>query len=188
LFWEVMLIPMYFLIGIWGHGRRIYAALKFVLYTMFGSILMLVAILWLYNISPGTHNLGPTFDLPEIQARLQSGIVTLPPTTELLLFGDRQNQILNRKCWWRLRSIAKSIYFTCVAHNLQTFTYNLAHTVSAHTGVQEAAAVIIENQCLSLASQLVASVRYNQAVLMPPPNALVRSSRASRTFFDIAVD
>ena len=42
-FWEVMLIPMYFLIGIWGHERRIYAAMKFILYTMFGSILMLVA-------------------------------------------------------------------------------------------------------------------------------------------------
>jgi len=86
-FWELTLIPMYFLIGIWGHERRIYAAVKFILYTMFGSILMLVAILWLYNISPGTHNLVPTFDLPEIQARLQSGFVTLPPTTELLLFG-----------------------------------------------------------------------------------------------------
>ena len=44
-----MLIPMYFLIGIWGHERRIYAAVKFILYTMFGSILMLVAILWLYG-------------------------------------------------------------------------------------------------------------------------------------------
>ncbi len=44
LFWEVMLIPMYLLIGIWGHERRIYAAMKFILYTMFGSILMLVAI------------------------------------------------------------------------------------------------------------------------------------------------
>jgi NADH-quinone oxidoreductase subunit M len=86
-FWELTLIPMYFLIGIWGHERRIYAAVKFILYTMFGSILMLVAILWLYNISPGTHNLPPTFDLPEIQARLQSAFVTLPPTTELLLFG-----------------------------------------------------------------------------------------------------
>jgi len=86
-FWELTLIPMYFLIGIWGHERRIYAAVKFILYTMFGSILMLVAILWLYNISPSTHNLPPTFDLPEIQARLQSGIVTLPPATELLLFG-----------------------------------------------------------------------------------------------------
>jgi len=49
LFWEIMLIPMALLIGIWGHDRRIYAAVKFVLYTMAGSILMLVGILWLYN-------------------------------------------------------------------------------------------------------------------------------------------
>src|ERR1700723_2739524 len=79
-FWELTLIPMYFLIGIWGHGRRIYAAVKFILYTMFGSILMLVAILWLYN-------LVGTFDLPDIQAKLQAGMVLLPARTELLLFG-----------------------------------------------------------------------------------------------------
>ncbi|MGD1009790.1 MAG: NADH-quinone oxidoreductase subunit M [Candidatus Aminicenantales bacterium] len=47
-FWEAMLIPMYFLIGIWGGQRRIYATLKFVLFTMFGSLLMLVAIFVLY--------------------------------------------------------------------------------------------------------------------------------------------
>jgi NADH-quinone oxidoreductase subunit M len=47
-FWEVMLIPMYFLIGIWGGDRRLYAAIKFVLYTMVGSLLMIVAILYLY--------------------------------------------------------------------------------------------------------------------------------------------
>ncbi len=46
-FWEVMLIPMYLLIGIWGGERRIYAAVKFFLYTMAGSLLMLVAILWM---------------------------------------------------------------------------------------------------------------------------------------------
>ncbi len=49
IFWEAMLIPMYFLIGIWGHGNRIYAAVKFFLYTMFGSVLMLVAFLVLYR-------------------------------------------------------------------------------------------------------------------------------------------
>jgi NADH-quinone oxidoreductase subunit M len=65
LFWEVMLIPMAFLIGVWGHERRIYAAIKFVLYTMSGSILMLVGIIWLYNVTQ-------TFDLPTIQARLAS--------------------------------------------------------------------------------------------------------------------
>ena len=79
LFWEVMLIPMYFLIGIWGHERRIYAAIKFVLYTMAGSILMLVGILWLYNATG-------TFDLPTIQNLLQSGTLALAPRTETLLF------------------------------------------------------------------------------------------------------
>ena len=75
-----MLIPMYFLIGIWGHERRIYAAIKFILYTMFGSILMLVAMIWLYELSG-------TFDLPQIQAMLVSGQVALSLRTELLLFG-----------------------------------------------------------------------------------------------------
>src|ERR1700732_4114671 len=64
-FWELMLIPMYFLIGIWGHGRRIYAAFKFILYTMLGSILMLVAILYL--VSAARAHLGLlTFDLPAL--------------------------------------------------------------------------------------------------------------------------
>lgn len=47
IFWEAMLVPMYFIIGIWGHERRVYAAVKFFLYTMVGSLLMLVAIIWL---------------------------------------------------------------------------------------------------------------------------------------------
>jgi NADH-quinone oxidoreductase subunit M len=85
LFWEMMLIPMYFLIGIWGHGRRIYAALKFVLYTMFGSILMLVAILWLYRITAVAGY--PTFDVAQIQSLLTNGTVTVPLRTEYLLFG-----------------------------------------------------------------------------------------------------
>ncbi len=46
-FWEAMLIPMYFIIGIWGGERKIYAAVKFFIFTMFGSLLMLVAIIWL---------------------------------------------------------------------------------------------------------------------------------------------
>jgi NADH-quinone oxidoreductase subunit M len=48
IFWEVMLVPMYFLIGIWGHGRRLYSAIKFFLYTLFGSVFMLLGILALY--------------------------------------------------------------------------------------------------------------------------------------------
>src|SRR5215467_11326532 len=46
-FWELMLVPMYFLIGVWGGQRRLYAAVKFVIYTMAGSLLMLVAIIYL---------------------------------------------------------------------------------------------------------------------------------------------
>jgi NADH-quinone oxidoreductase subunit M len=48
-FWEITLVPMYFLIGIWGGKRRIYATIKYVLFTMFGSLLMLVAIFFLYS-------------------------------------------------------------------------------------------------------------------------------------------
>jgi NADH-quinone oxidoreductase subunit M len=88
LFWEVMLIPMYFLIGIWGHGRKIYAALKFILYTMLGSILMLVAILWLYGLTkPFTPDGMGSFELPVIQQLIQAGSISMTTRTELLLFG-----------------------------------------------------------------------------------------------------
>jgi len=62
-FWEAMLIPMYFIIGVWGGPNRIYAAVKFVLYTMVGSLLMLVAILALYS-QYGAATGRYTFDLP----------------------------------------------------------------------------------------------------------------------------
>jgi NADH-quinone oxidoreductase subunit M len=62
IFWEFTLVPMYFLIGIWGGPRRMYAAIKFFLYTMAGSILMLLAILWL-GIRQGT------FSVPDLIAR-----------------------------------------------------------------------------------------------------------------------
>jgi len=55
-FWEAMLVPMYFLIGIWGHENKLYAAFKFILYTMAGSVLLLSAIIWLY-IQFGTFDL-----------------------------------------------------------------------------------------------------------------------------------
>ncbi len=65
-FWEVMLIPMYLLIGIWGGQRRLYAAIKFVIYTMIGSLLMLVAIFYVYV--KAAEVLGVyTTDLAELQ-------------------------------------------------------------------------------------------------------------------------
>jgi NADH-quinone oxidoreductase subunit M len=66
IFWEVMLIPMYFLIGIWGGINRIYAAIKFVLFTMFGSLLMLVAIVALYIIGHNATGVW-SFDLLSYQ-------------------------------------------------------------------------------------------------------------------------
>ena len=60
IFWEVMLLPMYFLIGMWGGPQREYAAIKFFLYTLFGSVLMLIGILGLY------FTCGKTFDILEL--------------------------------------------------------------------------------------------------------------------------
>ncbi len=62
-FWEAMLVPMYLIIGIWGGPNRVYAAVKFILYTLAGSLLMLVAILALYFIN-GAATGAYTFDLP----------------------------------------------------------------------------------------------------------------------------
>jgi len=67
-FWEATLIPMALLIGMYGHGRRVYAAVKFFLYTMIASMFMLAAILWLYAKTG-------TFDFSAIQAAIQSGQV-----------------------------------------------------------------------------------------------------------------
>src|SRR5512138_3222573 len=78
-FWEVMLLPMYFLIGIWGGPRKEYAAIKFFLYTLAGSVLMLLAIIAVYyNSEPalladGTLSSGHTFNLLELAAQGQAG-------------------------------------------------------------------------------------------------------------------
>jgi NADH-quinone oxidoreductase subunit M len=70
IFWDAMLIPMYFLIGVWGYERRIYASIKFILYTMAGSVLMLVAIIWIayYHQTVNGAGAGPSFDLLDLQA------------------------------------------------------------------------------------------------------------------------
>src|SRR5512140_972598 len=61
--WEIMLVPMYFIVGIWGGERRIYASIKFFVYTMAGSLLMLVGILYLWNASASpAMGLPQTFD------------------------------------------------------------------------------------------------------------------------------
>jgi NADH-quinone oxidoreductase subunit M len=78
-FWDAMLIPMYFLIGIWGYDRRVYAAVKFILYTMAGSVLMLIAIIALaYAHVP--VNGSPSFNLLELYN------VTLSSRAEFWMF------------------------------------------------------------------------------------------------------
>src|SRR5438128_3373926 len=66
LFWEVMLVPMYFLIGIWGSDRRLYSAIKFFLYTLVGSVVMLLGILALYFYNERLTGAG-TFDITRLQ-------------------------------------------------------------------------------------------------------------------------
>jgi NADH-quinone oxidoreductase subunit M len=75
-FWEVMLVPMYFLIGVWGSERRLYAAIKFFLYTLAGSVLMLLAILAIYS---NAH----TFSIKDI---LEAGHPMFTSTLEKWLF------------------------------------------------------------------------------------------------------
>ncbi len=70
IFWEFTLVPMYFLIGVWGGPRRMYAAIKFFLYTMAGSILMLLAILWL-GINQGTFSVTELISKGSIPANIQ---------------------------------------------------------------------------------------------------------------------
>jgi len=74
LFWEAMLIPMYLLIGVWGGPNRIYAAVKFFLFTLVGSVLMLIGIIVLY------YQAGSTFDILELSAK------TYPYQLQLWLF------------------------------------------------------------------------------------------------------
>src|SRR5205807_1004818 len=82
-FWEAMLIPMYFLIGIFGHERRIYAAIKFFLYTFVGSILMLVAIVAVYQVAG-------TFDVLALSDHSTGGgllLARMNPQALMWMFG-----------------------------------------------------------------------------------------------------
>jgi len=87
-FWEVMLVPMYFLIGIWGGPRKLYAAIKFFLYTLAGSVVMLLAIIALYFFNTSGFlwwkGLGnpPTFDIVHFQTIASS----IPGDLQLWLF------------------------------------------------------------------------------------------------------
>lgn len=78
-FWEVALIPMYLMVGGWGGPRRVHAAVKFFVYTFFGSVMMLAAIIYLATDAQ-------TFDYPQIMAGLNSGAFRLSSNEQLFLF------------------------------------------------------------------------------------------------------
>ncbi|MDD2775397.1 MAG: NADH-quinone oxidoreductase subunit M [Gallionella sp.] len=73
-FWEAMLIPMFVIIGVWGGPRRVYAAMKFFLYTLLGSLLMLVSLIYLYNLS------GGSFAIEDFHR------VAIPMSAQILIF------------------------------------------------------------------------------------------------------
>jgi len=80
-FWEIMLVPMYFLIGVWGSERRLYAAIKFFLYTLAGSVIMLLGILALYFNAAKVTGVQ-TFDVPTLLATAQN----FPDSLKVWLF------------------------------------------------------------------------------------------------------
>jgi NADH-quinone oxidoreductase subunit M len=105
-FWEVMLLPMYFLIGVWGGPRREYAAIKFFLYTLLGSVLMLLAMLALY-FSTNVF-LTPAGAIVSVTEAMKSGAQGLEKihTFNLLAMTDPQNFIPGSLLsgwgtWWR---------------------------------------------------------------------------------------
>ena len=73
IFWEVMLIPAYFLVGMWGETKRVYATTKFVIYTIFGSFIMLVGIFYLFATLPG-HNLDIPYLMPITACQRSPGL------------------------------------------------------------------------------------------------------------------
>ncbi len=81
IFWEVMLLPMYFLIGIWGGPRREYAAIKFFLYTLLGSVLILLAMLGLYY-----YGAQPTFDMTDLASNAGHYTIAFQRIVWLALF------------------------------------------------------------------------------------------------------
>ena len=87
-FWEIMLLPMYFLIGIWGGPRRIYAAIKFFLYTLVGSVLMLIAILVFYfNVTDPVTGLHTFNMLTMMNQANQTGILLVNSVRTLMWFA-----------------------------------------------------------------------------------------------------
>jgi NADH-quinone oxidoreductase subunit M len=134
LFWELMLIPMYFIIGVWGGARRVYAAVKFFLFTMSGSLLMLVAILVLYVLHH--HQFGIwTFDL-----------VTGPGS---VVQGLLETKVPTSGVWWQTQSWLFAAFFLAFGVKVPVFPL---HTwlPDAHVEAPTAGSVILAGVLLKM--------------------------------------
>jgi len=135
IFWEVMLLPMYFLIGMWGGPQREYAAIKFFLYTLFGSVLMLVGILGLY------FTCGKTFDI--------------------LLIMERAPEALDGALWWGM-SASKVIWvllFIGFAIKVPVFPFHTWLPL-AHVEAPTAISVILAGILLKLGVYGIIRINY----------------------------
>lgn len=135
LFWELMLIPMYFIIGIWGGPRRIYAAIKFFLYTMFGSLLMFVAILVVYYLH--YQQFGQlTLDLVRASAHSAPALLD----TVIPLTGEAP--------WWRTQYWLFAAFALAFAVKVPLFPFHTwlpdAHVEAPTAGSVVLAAVLLK--------------------------------------------
>ncbi len=134
LFWELMLIPMYFIIGVWGGARRVYAAVKFFLFTMFGSLLMLVAILVLYVLHHQQFGIW-TFDLVSGPGSVVQGLLeTKVPTSGI---------------WWQTQTWLFAAFFLAFGVKVPLFPF---HTwlPDAHVEAPTAGSVILAGVLLKM--------------------------------------
>ncbi|MEO6326876.1 MAG: NADH-quinone oxidoreductase subunit M, partial [Thermoanaerobaculia bacterium] len=102
-FWELMLVPMYVIIGVWGGKRRIYAAMKFFLFTFVGSLLMFLAILYVAGVHAKATGIQ-TFSVLEWTRASLSGGWSLSPSVEALLFGAFALAFLVKVPLWPLHT------------------------------------------------------------------------------------
>jgi NADH-quinone oxidoreductase subunit M len=133
-FWELMLIPMYFIIGVWGGARRVYAAVKFFLFTMSGSLLMLVAILVLYVLHHQQFGVW-TFDLVQGPGSVVQGLLeTLVPVTGV---------------WWQTQAWLFAAFFLAFGVKVPIFPL---HTwlPDAHVEAPTAGSVILAGVLLKM--------------------------------------
>jgi NADH-quinone oxidoreductase subunit M len=134
LFWELMLIPMYFIIGVWGGAKRVYAAVKFFLFTMSGSLLMLVAILVLYVLHHQQFGVW-SFDLVQGPGSVVQGLLeTAVPVTGV---------------WWQTQAWLFAAFFLAFGVKVPVFPL---HTwlPDAHVEAPTAGSVILAGVLLKM--------------------------------------